>query len=207
MKVLFFIISSLIPLSAIGQPKASGVAQPVSKAVPAAASAPTTPVTSSKPASTTSNANVVTAASPNAPAKAVPVSANTSTGDSAVESILNEDLIKALRDPFQPPLNLLAKKEAPKTDLEIFPLKDFKLNGVVTGPKKTRAMITTPNNKVFFIKVGDSMGVRDGKVTQILSDSIKILEYFTDQNGKRVPDIYQLTISGELISLSKKEEE
>lgn len=140
---------------------------------------------------------------------ATPIDQNPMSGisDSPVDSILNEDLIKALRDPFQPPMSLLAKKEAPKSELETYSLKDLKLNGVVTGPKKSRAMITTPSNKVFFVKIGDSIGVRDGKVTQITSDSIKILEYYTDQNGKKVPDIYQITLNGDVESLSKKEEE
>ena len=136
-----------------------------------------------------------------------PVETNFLRSDSPVDAMLNEDLIRSLRDPFQLPAILLSKKDLPKTDLEVFPLKDFKLNGVVTGPKKTRAMITTPSNKVFFVRVGDRIGVRDGKISQISSDSIKVIEFYADEHGKRVPDVYQLTLSGELLSLSKKEEE
>lgn len=126
---------------------------------------------------------------------------------SAVDALLNEDLIRSIRDPFQLPAILLTKKDAPKTDLEIFPLKDFRLNGVITGPKKTRAMVTTPGNKVFFVKVGERIGIRDGHVSQISSDSIKVLEYYIDEHGKKIPDVYELKITGELNSLSKKEEE
>ncbi len=146
-------------------------------------------------------------AAPVAAAPAPVVAAPPPKTESAVDALLNEDLIRSLRDPFLLPAILLTKKEAPKTDLEIFPLKDFRLNGVVTGPKKTRAMITTPANKVFFVRVGDKIGVRDGHVSQIMPDAIKVQEYFTDEHGKRIPDVYELRMSGEIVSLSKQEEE
>jgi Tfp pilus assembly protein PilP len=130
----------------------------------------------------------------------------TTPQSSAVDALLSEDLIRSLRDPFQIPSILLMKKDAPKSDLEMFSLKDFKLNGVVTGPKKTRAMVTTPGNKVFFVKVGDRMGNRDGTVTKILPDSIRVTEYYVDEHGKRQADVYELTMSGDLTSLNKKEE-
>jgi Tfp pilus assembly protein PilP len=125
--------------------------------------------------------------------------------ESPVESLLSEDLIRSLRDPFQLPSIMMTRKESPKTDLEVYPLKEFRLNGVISG-KKTRAMLTTPNNKVYFVKVGEKIGVRDGKVTQISDDAIRITEFYTDEHGKRVPDVYELKMSGELISLSQKEE-
>lgn len=146
-------------------------------------------------------------------AKTIPVKSPTQNGldskvgTSAVDALLNEDLIRSIRDPFQLPAILLTKKDTPKTDLEIFPLKDFKLNGVITGPKKTRAMITAPGNKVFFVKVGDRIGVREGHVSQILTDSVKVLEFYIDEHGKNIPDVYELKITGELNSLSRKEEE
>lgn len=127
------------------------------------------------------------------------------TLDSPLDSLLNEDLIRNLRDPFQLPSILVTLKETPKSDLEVYPLKDFKLSGVITGPKKTRAMVTTPNNKVFFVRVGDRIGVHEGRVTQIRGDSIKVTEYYVDEHSKRTPDIYELTMSGEVVSLSKKE--
>jgi len=145
--------------------------------------------------------------SPSVKAQGAPQAPEAKGGNSSpIESILSEDLIRSLRDPFQLPVTVIAQKETPKTDLEVYPIKDFRLNGVITGPKKTRAMVTTPNNKVFFVKVGEKIGVRDGKITQILPDAIKIVEYFTDEHGKKVADAYELTLSGELVSLNKKEE-
>ena len=147
----------------------------------------------------------------NAPAQSAPAlniqSSVTAMGsDSPMDSILNEDMIKSLRDPFQMPMILLTKKEKPKTDLETFQIKDFKLNGVITGPKKTKAMVTAPNGKTYFISVGDHIGTRDGHVSAIQADAIKVVEYDVDDKGRRTPEVFEVRINGEVESLTKKEE-
>jgi hypothetical protein len=144
--------------------------------------------------------------SPQNPAPTPAAHAAMPTTESPVDALLSEDLIRALRDPFQLPSILLSRKESPKTDLETYQLKDFHLNGVITGPKKIRAMLTAPGNKVYFVRIGDKIGLRDGTITQILPDAIKVIEYFTDEHGKRIPDPFEMKMSGELISLNKKEE-
>lgn len=126
--------------------------------------------------------------------------------NSPVDLLLTEEMIGGLRDPFQMPTILLAKKEKPKTDLEMFELKDFKLNGVISGPKKTRAMLTVPNGKTYFVSVGDQLGAREGRVTAIQSDAIKVVEYEIDEKGRRSPEVFEIRINGEVVSLSKKEE-
>ncbi len=123
--------------------------------------------------------------------------------ESAMQAILSEDLIRSLRDPFQVPAILQAKKAQPRTELETFQIKDLKLNGVITGPKKVRAMVTAPNNKTYFVKVGDLLGAREGRVSKINPDSIQIMEYEVDERGKRLPDEYKINMSGEIISLNK----
>jgi hypothetical protein len=128
------------------------------------------------------------------------------TSESPVDALLNEEMIHNLRDPFQMPAIILTKKEKPKTDLEIFQIKDFKLNGVITGPKKTRAMVTAPNGKTYFIALNDRIGIRDGRVTAIKSDAIRVVEYEVDDRGRRTPEIFEIRISGEVESLSNKEE-
>ncbi len=125
---------------------------------------------------------------------------------SPVESILTEDAIKALRDPFHIPNVAAQVKEAVKSDLELFNLKDVKLNGVITGNKKAKAMVTLPNSKSFFLSVGDRLGVREGRVISISGDSIKVVEYDHDENGKKVPEVFQMLISGDIVSLTNKEE-
>lgn len=126
--------------------------------------------------------------------------------DTPMESILTEDAIHALRDPFHVPSFAIQAKEKPKSDLELFAIKEYKLNGVITGSKKAKAMVTLPNSKSFFLSIGDRVGLREGHVVSIAGDSIKIVEYDRDENGKKIPEIFQLLISGDIVSLTKKEE-
>jgi Tfp pilus assembly protein PilP len=136
-----------------------------------------------------------------------PVSASISAiSTSPMESILSEDYIRSLRDPFRSPTILAKKAETPKSELETFQLKEFKLNGVIATKKKSQAMITAPNGKGYFLSVGDKIGVRDGRVTSIQPQAIKVVEYEIDEKGKRVPDILELRMDGEVVSLSKKEQ-
>ena len=122
-----------------------------------------------------------------------------------MEAILSEELVRTLKDPFELPASLSKKTGVPRSDLELYQIRDFKLNGVITGPKKVRAMVSAPNGKAYFVKVGDLMGAREGRVTRITSDAIRVMEYFVNESGKRVPDLYELRINGELQALSKKE--
>jgi Tfp pilus assembly protein PilP len=124
-----------------------------------------------------------------------------------MDSLLTEDLIRALRDPFQLPTSAIVKKETPKSELETLALKDFKLQGVISGPRKIRAMLAGAGGKTYFVKVGDRIGVRGGKITQITSDSVRVTEFYQDEKGRSVPDIYELRLAGELVSLTKKDED
>ena len=130
----------------------------------------------------------------------------TGVSASAMESLLNEDMIRSLRDPFRMPTHIFAKKVVPKSELELFQLKEYKLNGVITGPKKTRAMLTAPNGKTYFVTTGDLIGMREGRVTAVQPDSIKVVEYETNENGKRIPEVFEVRIDGEVVSVSKKGE-
>ena len=127
--------------------------------------------------------------------------------ESALQAILGEDLIRSIRDPFQVPPALKVKVTQAKAELEAYLIKDLKLNGVITGPKKVRAMIMAPNNKTYFVKVGDPIGAREGHVSKINEDSIQVMEHFIDEHGKRLPDEYEIKMNGEIISLNKNQGE
>jgi Tfp pilus assembly protein PilP len=155
--------------------------------------------------------SMLAAAAPpqNAPLQAVPIQSVVGGAvppTSAMESIFTEDTIKSLRDPFMVPQMLQAKKELPKSDLEIFALKEFHLNGVITGPNKLRAIVSAPNGKTYFVAVGDRIGLREGRITAIQPDLIKVVEYEVDDRGKKIPDIFEIQLNGEMISLSQKEQ-
>jgi Tfp pilus assembly protein PilP len=139
-------------------------------------------------------------------APAAPVS-QVYTSEAAMDTLLTEEVIRGLRDPFAPPATV-TKKEAPKSELELIDLKDFRLNGVITGPRKVRAMVSTSGgSKTFFLAVGDKLGLRSGRVTAIKSDLIKVVEYETDDRGRRIPEVFELRINGEIVSLSRKDED
>jgi hypothetical protein len=143
---------------------------------------------------------------PGAAAPAAPVSEVFASDSTALGSLLTEEIVRGLRDPFSPPAEL-TKKETPKSELETIQLSELKLNGVITGPKKLRAMISAPGNRTYFVAIGDRLGIRQGRITAIQSDLVKVVEYEEDEKGRRVPEIFELRISGELVSLSNKEEE
>lgn len=141
-----------------------------------------------------------------APSEPAPVTEVFSSDSSALGSLLTEEIIRGLRDPFAPPLEV-TKKIEPQSELETIRLGDLRLNGVITGPKKLRAMISAPGNKTYFVAVGDRLGLRQGRVTAIQNDLIKIVEYEEDEKGRKVPEVFELRLSGELVSLSKQEDE
>jgi hypothetical protein len=152
------------------------------------------------PAPQASPAPRVAAAASPSPAPQVP-------SDSPMDAVLSEDLIRALRDPFQLPSSAVVKKELPKSDLENLALKDFKVQGIISGPRKVRAMLSGAGGKTYFVKVGDRIGVRGGKITQITGDAIRVTEYFQDEKGRDVPDVYELRVTGDLVSLTKRDED
>jgi hypothetical protein len=125
---------------------------------------------------------------------------------SALETVLNEELIMALRDPFELPSSRGSPGKDKGPELTLFPINDLKLNGVITGPKKLRALISAPNGKTFFVRVGDLIGLRSGKITQIRSDAVTIVET-EEVKGKRVSGAVELRIGGEMVSLSGRKGE
>ncbi len=121
-----------------------------------------------------------------------------------IETILLTDTLKDIRDPFQMPTIINKRKENPKTELELVQLKDVRLNGVISGPKKVRALLSVPSGKTFFVSIGDRVGVRDGRVSKIRQSSVTIKEYDTDEFGKQVAEEFEIQLSGEVISLSEQ---
>lgn len=141
----------------------------------------------------TSSAHAALPASPEDPAGA----------SSALETVLSEEFIAQIRDPFSLPFLGSGPSGGKRPELTLFPINDLKLNGVITGPKKLRAMISAPNGKTFFVKIGDLIGLRGGKITQIQGDSITVVET-EESKGKRTVGTVELRIGGELVTISSK---
>ncbi|MBI3094503.1 MAG: pilus assembly protein PilP [Rhodocyclales bacterium] len=100
---------------------------------------------------------------------------------------------EALTPPFSPgkivTLEAAADKTAPdrsrpQQPLEIFPLEDLKVVGVIMAGAVPYALIQTPPpNKPKHVRVGEYMGRNFGKITAITRDSVTVLESVKDANG------------------------
>jgi type IV pilus assembly protein PilP len=72
----------------------------------------------------------------------------------------------------------------PQQPLEIFPIEDLKVMGVITAGSVPYALIQTPPpNKPKHVRVGEYMGRNFGKITAITKDGITVLESVKDTNG------------------------
>ena len=75
-------------------------------------------------------------------------------------------------------------RERPQQPLEIFPLEDLRVTGVImAGPVPYALVQTPPPNKPKHVRVGEYMGRNFGKITAITSEGITVVETVKDANG------------------------
>jgi type IV pilus assembly protein PilP len=100
---------------------------------------------------------------------------------------------ETLTPPFAPgkivTLEAVADKTAPdrtrpQQPLEIFPIEDLKVVGVIMAGTVPYALIQTPPpNKPKHVRVGEYMGRSFGKITAISRDGLTVRETIKDANG------------------------
>jgi type IV pilus assembly protein PilP len=89
-------------------------------------------------------------------------------------------------------------RSRPQQPLEIFPLEDLKLVGVIVVGKEPYALIQTPApNKPKHVRVGEYMGRNFGKITAITKDGVTVLESVKDANGAWVAQEKLLSVPKE----------
>lgn len=95
------------------------------------------------------------------------------------------------KDPFKPFVSVKVAgpvdgKKPLKDALPIhsFDVSQFKLVGIVADPKGSKAMVVDPANKAYVVKPGMTIGKNEGKIIQITSSGIDVVEQFRDDNGK-----------------------
>ena len=103
--------------------------------------------------------------------------------ESQAEKLTRENLNKLMeiRDPFERPVLVETGQQVILADLEQFSLDQLKLRGVMTGPKKMRALVLTPAGKVHVVAENSKIGDRGGVVTKITPYSIIVKEKFRDE--------------------------
>jgi type IV pilus assembly protein PilP len=97
-------------------------------------------------------------------------------------------------------LEAIADKTAPdrtrpQQPLEIFPIEDLKVVGIIAAGAVPYALIQTPPpNKPKHVRVGEYMGRSFGKITAISKEGITVLETVKDANGAWVEQERKLDV-------------
>ena len=82
--------------------------------------------------------------------------------------------------------------------LEIFPIEDLRVVGVIMAGAVPYALIQTPPpNKPKHVRVGEYMGRSFGKITAITRDGVTVLETVKDVNGAWVEQERKLDVPKE----------
>jgi len=92
------------------------------------------------------------------------------------------DQLNSIRDPFRRPEFTAADR--PKTELEMIPTDQFKMVGVVTGPKEVKAMLLGPNSKTYFVTEKTFLGTRNGQIIKIRSTGLVVREKVVNVLGQ-----------------------
>ncbi len=87
-----------------------------------------------------------------------------------------------IRDPFSRP----ASRETviQRTELERFPVDQYELMGIMSGPSRMRAMVRTPESKTIIVAENAKMGIRGGQVRKITSGALIVREKITNILGQ-----------------------
>jgi type IV pilus assembly protein PilP len=102
----------------------------------------------------------------------------------------NQFDFSAKKDPFKPYIVVdkaaAGKKMANKDALPIhsFDVSQFRLIGVVADPKGNKAMVVDPQGKAYVLRLGMTIGKNEGKITQITTSGVDVVEQFRDDNNK-----------------------
>lgn len=71
----------------------------------------------------------------------------------------------------------------PREPLESYPLEALKMVGTLEQAKVFHALIKTPDNNVFRVRVGNHMGQNFGKITKISESEVSLTEIAQDSGG------------------------
>ena len=94
---------------------------------------------------------------------------------------------KGRRDPFKSLVQVTKSKAQRKkgaSPIENFDVDEIKLIAIAWDSKQYYALITMPDKKSYTIRKGMTLGLNNGKVIDITSDSVLIREQIKDYKGQ-----------------------
>ncbi len=103
------------------------------------------------------------------------------------EAVTDYSLTKDMRNPFRTYIVLKRPKIVDdghiKTPLECCDINLFKVSVVISGIENPRALVLAPDGKRYAVKIGDRIGVKEGKIVEIEGKSIIVEEILRDEEG------------------------
>jgi Tfp pilus assembly protein PilP len=112
----------------------------------------------------------------------------------AIDPMLEQ--IAKMRDPFRRAID--PEERIERTELERYSLDRMKVVGVITGAKRLRAMLVTPDGKTHFVSEGMKLGDRNGLVTRISEKGIRVREKGLNVLGQEEVDEQDLLLPREM---------
>ena len=85
----------------------------------------------------------------------------------------------------------LARRKEP---LEAYPLENLRMVGTLQQNKATYALVKSPDNNLFRVKLGNYVGQNFGLITEISESTIKLKEIVQDSGGDWTERVSTLTL-------------
>ena len=137
----------------------------------------------------------------------VPVFSQAETSASEKSPEIADDFtfnpLKVTRDPFGPVKGQknddldsgeIDEEKLCRKKLPLYDVNQLNLVGILRG-SKTNALILLPDGLTCLVEVGSKVGRRNGRVTQIKSNAVVILEEFADFKNRVRPDTTTLVLA------------
>lgn len=116
--------------------------------------------------------------------KAAPAAASTGAAQLTVVSAPFEYNSLGRRDPFT---SLIVQEETERRKgappIESYDVADFKLSAILWNKTGFYALVSSPDGKNFTLREGTAIGLHNGKVYKITTDSVIIREFLKDYRG------------------------